>query len=151
VQAYWGTVQKASVANDVATASKLGLAVGEYYLLLQPGESILGHTREFIGGRNHITCMVKARSSLGRTNVTVCRDAGMADIGYINRFTLEITNNGTSPLILPVGRRIGQIVFFYTGTPDTTYAGKYQQGATLEEVVTAWQPSMMLPKAYLDK
>lgn len=75
VSHYWGTVQEATVAT-IQNASALELNPGQQYILLQPGESILGHTREFVGGCHHITTMIKARSSLGRNNITICRDAG---------------------------------------------------------------------------
>lgn len=151
VNAYWGKVKQASTICDILEEEGSGMKIGDKYIFIKPGESILGHTREFIGGLNHITTMVKARSSMGRSGITICRDAGWGDIGYYNRFTLEITNNGTSPVILPVGARVGQIIFLYTGTPNNTYAGKYQTGDSLEEVVKNWDPTMMLPRAYLDK
>lgn len=59
--------------------------------------------------------MMKARSSLGRNFIEVCKCAGWGDVGYINRWTMEITNNSryySIPLV--VGRRIAQIVFFDT-------------------------------------
>lgn len=149
VHNYWGNVQEASVATS-ENASELALNEGQSYILLQPGESILGHTREFVGGRNYITTMIKARSSLGRNNITICRDAGWGDISFQNRWCLEITNNGTSPIVLPVGARIGQIIFFYTGISDTVYEGKYQTGNGIDEIVKNWRPEMMLPKLYLD-
>ena len=94
--------------------------------------------------------MVKARSSLGRCNLTVCRDAGWGDIGYINRVTLEITNNSSSPMVLPIGARLGQIVFFYTEGTNNPYKGKYQVSNDLAELIANWQPSDMLPKLYMD-
>lgn len=155
IQDYWGTVQEATVVteNDVASgqADILGLKENDRYILLQPGESILGHTREFIGGLNHITTMIKARSSMGRSNITICRDAGWGDIGFISRWTLEISNNGTSPVVLPVGARVGQVIFLYTGVCDNIYSGKYQTSSNHEEEVRSWNPSMMLPRLYLEK
>lgn len=149
VNEYWGKVQTAEIVEPKIIGPP-GIKNGDQYIIMMPSESILGHTREFIGGVNNITTMMKARSSLGRCNITVCRDAGWGDIGYYNRFTLEITNNGTSPIVLPVGARIAQIIFFYTGVSDTIYKGKYQSGDNLEEVVQNWKPEMMLPKLYLD-
>lgn len=151
VNAYWGQVQEASTVEDPSIGQELGLKVGARYILIRPGETILGHTQEFIGGCNHITTMVKARSSMGRSNVTICRDAGWGDVNFYNRWCLEISNNGTSAIILPVGARIGQIIFFYTGIPDTMYAGKYQDGKDIGEMVEKWNPTMLLPKAYLDR
>jgi dCTP deaminase len=151
VEQYWGNVLEADTVSTESDAKKLGLNIGDRYIILTPGESILGHTREFIGGRNYITTMIKARSSMGRCNVTICRDAGWGDINFQNIWCLEITNCSTSPIVLPIDARIGQIIFFYTGLPDTVYSGKYQTGNTLEEMIKSWNPTMMLPKAYLDK
>lgn len=150
VHTYWGEAKGASIIENEQEAKEKGLKVGASYILLSPGETILGHTQEYIGGCNHITTMVKARSSMGRSNVTICRDAGWGDVNFYNRWCLEISNNGSSSVILPVGARIGQIIFFYTGIPDTIYAGKYQNGKDLKEIVENWNPSMLLPKAYLD-
>ena len=113
---------------------------------IRPQERILSHTQEFIGGKNNITTEMKARSSLGRSFISVCLCAGLGDIGYTNRWTLEITNHSryyTIPLI--VGRRIAQIVFFRTGEPISSYNGKYNGGEK------DWKPEDMLPKLYLDK
>lgn len=58
---------------------------------------------------------MKARSSLGRNFIEICKCAGWGDVGYVNRWTMEITNNSryyTIPLV--VGRRVAQIVFFET-------------------------------------
>src|SRR3989344_508241 len=43
-----------------------GIAPDDRVILLRPGETILAHTNEFIGGRESVTTMMKARSSLGR-------------------------------------------------------------------------------------
>lgn len=50
----------------------------------------------------------------------------------------------------PVGARAGQIIFFYTGVPDTVYNRKYQLGHNFEEIVRMWNPTMLLPKMYLE-
>src|SRR6185312_9838549 len=57
-------------------------------LILYPGESILCHTAEFIGGRRKFASQMRARSSYGRSFITVCRCAGMGDVGYFNRWTM---------------------------------------------------------------
>jgi dCTP deaminase len=123
-------------------------------ILIEPGETILAHTNEFIGGKNHITTMMKARSSMGRNFIEVCKCAGWGDVGYTNRWTMEITNNSrkyTIPLI--VGGRMAQIVFFETGEIlDKDYAktGKYQTKKSLEDLKKDWKPEMMLPRLYKD-
>lgn len=129
-------------------------------IVLKPGERILAHTHEFIGIRAHGgAAEVKSRSSWGRNGVAVCFDAGWVDPGYINRITLEIYNlNQHESVVLPVGERIGQLVFHKTGPVDGGYAqgrggvsGKYQQSDDLDELIASWQPEMMLPRAFKDQ
>lgn len=131
-----------------------GIRPDDKVILLRPGETILGHTNEFIGGKDHITTMMKARSSLGRSFIEVCKCAGWGDVGYTNRWTMEITNNSKNYIIpLVVGRRIAQIIFFETGPireRDYTKAGKYATSGSLSELKKNWKPEMMLPRLWSD-
>jgi len=100
--------------------------------------------------------MMKARSSMGRNFIEVCKCAGWGDVGYVNRWTMEITNNSRHYSIpLVVGRRIAQIVFFDTdGTlQGRSYSdtGKYQSSTDIESIMAQWKPADMLPKMYMDK
>lgn len=155
----WQGPHRAERAGEVA--ERLGMELAnikpdEKVVLLKPGETILGHTDEFIGGRNVIVTKLYARSSLGRNFIEVCKDAGWGDIGYFNRWTMEITNNSqyfTIPLV--VGRRIGQMVFYKVAplakSPDYVgEGGKYQQSENVEELKRSWQPEMMIPRMHLD-
>lgn len=128
-------------------------------IVLRPGERILAHTHEFVGIRAHGgACEVKSRSSWGRNGVAICFDAGWVDPGYINRITLEIYNlNQHESVVLPVGERIGQLIFHKSGTVDGDYSkgrggmsGKYQHTDNLDELIATWKPSDMLPRAYKD-
>lgn len=128
-------------------------------IVLRPGERILAHTHEFVGIRSWGgAAEVRARSSWGRNGVAVCFDAGWVDPGYINRITLEIYNlNKHESVVLPVGERMGQLVFHKTGVVEGDYSrgrggmsGKYQSTDNLEELIATWQPSDMLPRNYKD-
>lgn len=128
-------------------------------IVLRPGERILAHTHEFIGIRAHGGASeVKSRSSWGRNGVAVCFDAGWIDPGYVNRITLEIYNlNQHESVVLPVGERIGQLIFHTTGPVDGDYSdgrggvsGKYQHTSDLDELIRTWTPDQMLPRAYKD-
>lgn len=129
-------------------------------IAIKPGERILAHTHEFFGIKPPGACEVKSRSSWGRNGVAVCFDAGWIDPGYINRLTLEIFNlNQRETILLPVGERIAQIVFHETGEVEGNYgkgrdggfSGKYQSGTDFKTIITTWDPSQMLPKAYRDQ
>lgn len=126
----------------------------EKVIFINPGETILAHTDEYIGGVSRTTTMMKARSSMGRNFINVCSCAGWGDCGYFSRWTMEIKNNSKKykiPLI--VGKRIAQIIFFETdGIIDKSYndSGKYQTANNLEELQKIWKPSDMIPKLYLE-
>ncbi len=128
-------------------------------IAIKPGERILAHTHEFFGIKPPGAAEVKSRSSWGRNGVAVCFDAGWIDPGYINRLTLEIYNlNQRETILLPVGERIAQIIFHETGEVDGDYgkgrdngfSGKYQLGTEFKTIISTWDPSQMLPKAYKD-
>ncbi len=153
----WGTKPyKAKRAKDVLRDYELeGIDPNDKVILIGPGETILAHTEEFIGGQNTITTMMKARSSLGRSFIEVCKCAGWGDVGYTNRWTMEVTNNSTHYTIpLVVGRRIAQIIFFEVGpilNNDYRKSGKYHSTPNIEQTKKEWDPKMMLPKLYKDR
>lgn len=115
-------------------------------ILLSPGETILAHTEEYIGARNFHTTKMFCRSSYGRLGISVCMCAGLGDVGYVNRWTMEITNrneNLTVPLF--VGSKIAQIAFY---TLDQEPKRKYQGYQIGEEPWKNWFPEQMLPRLY---
>lgn len=155
----WGTkpekAEQASKVFEKYNFDWVGIKPTDKIILLRPGETILAHTNEFIGGKNHITTMMKSRSSMGRNFIEVCKCAGWGDVGYTNRWTMEITNNSSHHTIpLVVGRRIAQIIFFETGDildTDYTKTGKYQKSNDIKEIKKAWKPLDMLPRLWSDR
>lgn len=133
-------------------AEKRVIKETDQIIMVGPGETILGHTQEFIGGRVSVTTMMKARSSLGRSFILVCKCAGWGDVGYINRWTFEITNvsrHYSIPLL--VGSRVAQLIFEETGMilqkdQDYTSKGAYQSVTDLALLQETWTPETMLPK-----
>jgi hypothetical protein len=69
---------------------------------------------------------------------------------------MEIYNmNEKHAVVLPVGERIAQIVFYHTGPVEQDYTkltGKYQQTDPndLVGLIKSWRPEQMLPQAYKD-
>ncbi len=110
---------------------------------IRPGDTILAHTIEVVGGHNGFTTSMRARSSIGRSCLSVCKCAGVGDVGFISRWTMEITNHSHAVVQLPVGQRVAQILFYEVGETLGEYKGKY--GARLN-----WTPEDMLPKLYRD-
>ncbi len=128
-RAFWGEPQQA----------------GDGVIAIRPGDTILCHTQEVVGGTNGFTTSMRARSSIGRACLSVCKCAGVGDVGYIARWTMEITNHSHATVVLPVGMRVAQILFYEVGLTCKTYAGKYGQEST------PWSPLDMLPKLYKDR
>lgn len=148
----WLTAEERNISFE-----NVGENIGkeDYIIVLGPGETILAHTEEFIGGKKGITTMMKARSSLGRNFFAVCKCAGWGDVGYTNRWTMEITNFSRYYHIpLVVGRRVAQIIFFEVGgvlKDDYTKVGKYQVSDDLQKIIDTWTPDAMIPKMWKDR
>jgi dCTP deaminase len=145
VERVWGSPREADMSWSDGTEA----------IWLQPGETILAHTIEFIGGVRGYTTKMFARSSVGRSMVGVCKCAGRGDEGFFNRWTMEITSFSQYHAIpLRVGMRIAQIEFLATSGANRVYGvdkGKYQQGSNLQEIMDSWRPEMMLPRLYQDR
>lgn len=155
----WGRPLRAEKAKNALNRYNIewndyGILPEDKIILIKPGETILAHTNEFIGGRVNITTQMQARSSMGRNFIEICKCAGWGDVGYINRWTMEITNNSNLYIIpLVVGRRVGQIIFYETGeilNKDYSKGGKYSLSDNLTKLKKTWKPEMMLPKMYKD-
>jgi dCTP deaminase len=149
VEKYWGDPQYAMTIMNEGMSQRYKLPIDTQFILLEPGELILGHTNEFIGGIHHIVCMMKAKSSMGRVGISVCKDACLGNIGYVNRWTMEIQNSSKSTIPLVVGSRIAQIVFLYSGSPSKSYEkkGAYQDSyESVEDLMKNWSVYEMIPK-----
>lgn len=161
VERVWGQPQYAEVASELYKRIGIPLDEGVFpedlVILIGPGESILGHTLEFIGGRHNITQSMQARSTAGRNLMLVCKCAGWGDIGYINRWTMELKNDWNDyTMALVVGRRYAQLVFHETGLPIDDHdsygvTGKYQTSPDLATIKQLWTYNDMLPKMYNDR
>ena len=110
----------------------------EEWVELLPGETILCHTKEVIGGQNDVTTEMRAKSTIARYGLSVCKCAGLGDVGFISKWTMEMTNHSNHVVMVPVGERVAQILFHKLGTVRQVYSGRYGQGE--------WTPLDMLPK-----
>jgi len=155
----WG--KKHCEAEPFGRADTQGIKHADLVIWLAPHETILAHTEEFIGGKDIVDTMLKARSSTARNFISVCKDAGWGDVGYVNRWTMQIANNSPHYHIpLVVGRRIAQMIFFEVepletkdnaGAYHTKTDSKYQSTINLKKLKKEWRPSDMLPKMWKDR
>ncbi len=109
------------------------------YIPVRPGSTILAHTREIVGGKNGFLAKMHSKSTTARYGLSVCRCAGIGDVGYINIWTMEVHNGTKSVIWLPVGMKICQFIFEEVKETLKEYKGHYGQGR--------WKPSDMLPKS----
>lgn len=157
IKRYWGEPKKAVVAHVwMAENGPLkNICLNDKLIVLGPGETILTHTQEFIGGRNCVTTEMRARSSMGRIGITVCKCAGWGDLGFCNRWTMEMTNHlKDTSVVLVAGMRVAQIAFYQVDPLATTYSktgGQYQATDDTEAMMRSWVPTMMLPKFSREK
>lgn len=92
---------------------------GESFIV-QPGEFVLGVTRESIKVPDDLVVRVEGRSSLGRLGIIVHSTAGFVDPGFEGTITLEISNLNRLPVALYPGMRICQLAFEMMTTPAET-------------------------------
>jgi dCTP deaminase len=81
------------------------------YIIIKPGEMILGITREKITLADNISGRLEGRSRFARFGLAVHVTAGFMHPGIANHQALEIVNLGHAPLALYPGTRICQFIF----------------------------------------
>jgi dCTP deaminase len=94
-------------------------------VLLSPGETILGVTREKITLPDNICGWLEGRSRFARLGLLIHISAGLIQPGVSNHQVLEITNLGPSVLKLHAGEKICQLAF-QRCEGKAVYNGKFQ-------------------------
>jgi dCTP deaminase len=87
------------------------------YFSLQPGQFVLGSTKEYFEVPNHIMARLEGKSSLGRVGLLIHATAGYVDPGFKGYLTLELYNLCALPIFLYAGMKISQISFHMLTTP----------------------------------
>jgi dCTP deaminase len=152
IERYWGDPQKAIKAEDWTKENGplINIKDEDQIIIIGPGETILAHTEEFIGGRNCVSTEMRARSAMGRIGITVCKCAGWGDLGFCNRWTMEMSNHlKDTPVVLVVGMRVAQMAFYQVDPLSETYSqtgGQYQTTDDTKKMMQEWSPYSMLPK-----
>lgn len=89
---------------------KISVNLGEN-LVLHPQQLVLGSTLEYIRLPNDLVAEVIGRSSWGRLGLIISA-ATLVHPGYAGVITLELANEGDTPIALYPGIRIAQLVFY---------------------------------------
>ncbi|MGN6588302.1 MAG: dCTP deaminase [Solirubrobacterales bacterium] len=78
---------------------------------LHPGEFAIARSLEYLTLPTAISAQVAGRSSWGRLGLVI-QTAPLIQPGFRGTVTLELANVGTVPIVLYVGLRIAQVMFF---------------------------------------
>jgi len=93
-------------------------------LLVQPGETVLGVTKEQITIPSTMCGWLEGRSRFARLGLLIHISAGFIQPGVENRQVLEITNLSPNPLVLHAGVLLCQIIF-QRCEGEATYSGRF--------------------------
>lgn len=120
-----------------------GKAIG-----IQPRSVILAHSIEWIGALSGYVPYLRCRSGVARSSATLCACAGFGEVGYAYRWTFEIENRTNTVMVIPVGARVGQVVFSPLDNgarpAPKLYEGSY--GKTIDD----WTPWDMVSRLHND-
>ena len=116
------------------------------YIFINSGERILAHTEEFAGSVRKYVPQIACRSTIARIGLDVCASAGFGDVGFINRWTLEMYNFSPLPIAIPVGVRVCQIFFNRIDIVEGQDPEPVLYNGSYNPTNTNWQPEEMLPK-----
>tara|TARA_Y100000589_G_scaffold182898_1_gene173231 strand:+ start:912 stop:1448 length:537 start_codon:yes stop_codon:yes gene_type:complete len=96
--------------------------IPEEGIVLRPGRTYLGSTREYTETRRYVP-FLEGKSSVGRLGIDIHATAGKGDVGFCNHWTLEISVS--QPVRVYAGMPIGQLIYFLVeGEVEIDYASK---------------------------
>lgn len=88
----------------------------EYWVEMPPGDCLLACLVERFSLPDNVVARVEGKSSWARKFLTV-HSAGFIDPGFRGDITLELKNDGTERLRLPIGSPIAQVSFQFLDAP----------------------------------
>jgi len=97
-------------------------------LWIHPGTFVLGGTLEYIRLPSNLYADVTARSSWARLGLSIACAVAVHP-GFYGCLTLELVNNGNTPVAVHPGDRIGQLTVYEAepaARPERKPSGKYQ-------------------------
>jgi len=116
------------------------------FIEIEPHSMILAATAEIVGAYRNYTTLLKAKSTIARLCLDICASAGFGDVGFVNKWTLEIVNHSDRLVHIPVGTKVAQVAFSPIEGQGDVYSGSYlqQKEWTPEQMLPVVKPSMFL-------
>ncbi len=117
------------------------------YITFRPMERMLCHSQEIIGSTDKCVMQISTRSTLARWGIDVCGSAGFGDVGFVNKWTLELQNNTHGTIAIPIGARVAQAYFEeLIDDIESKYTGVYNSNVDEGGDIYNWKPHNLLPK-----
>ena len=113
-------------------------------ILLNPGESILTHTQEFIGALSPYTVLLTPHKDLMFNFINVASAWG--DMNHVDKWVLRVTNLSSYYIPLIRGQVVATAVFLKN---EDIGLGITDANFDIEELKKSWTPSKLLPTTYL--
>lgn len=110
--------------TDSYESRRIDLDYLEHVVLL-PGQSMLGHSFEYIKLPDWTAAELEGRSSYARLGLEIHMTAGMIDPGFEGVVTFELFNCGPNPIRLFPGLRVAQLRFIATNAPSRPYSRRH--------------------------
>lgn len=95
-------------------------------VVIHPWTFYRGTTLDYLRLPNDVIAQLSGRSTVGRMGVVIHLTAGVIDPGFEGELTLEIVNYSSETVELPVGSRVGQLLFLRLDRETDGYNGQYQ-------------------------
>jgi dCTP deaminase len=105
-------------------------------LSLLPGDRVLACSRDVIRMPDTYFGLVQTKGSLARLFVSATCNDGQIEPGFTGKVTLELSNDSTCEIVLPIGSLVAQMFVFRCSTrAQRPYDGRYQNadGPTLAD------------------
>ncbi len=96
--------------KDINQIMEEKIVSNDDFLVLHPGEMVLGCTTEIVGVNYDFVAILQGKSSIARLGLIVYT-AGLLNTGNMLSLTLELTNIGRLPVKVYAGMPITQIMF----------------------------------------
>lgn len=112
--------------NDDADYQKITDLIESWSIVIMPGETILGITKETVTLPTNMCGWLEGRSRYARLGLMVHISASFMQPGLSNKQVLEMTNMSSVPLKLHAGTKICQFIFQET-IGNAEYKGRFSK------------------------
>ena len=149
VKDYWGLpIAATEIKTDTPVAERFGVEVDNAVITLAPGETILGHSMEFLGCDHTYVPVLVERQATIQAGIRVSGYSTVEDNGVFGRWTLLITNHSRWTVVLTMNEYIASIRWITTAIPEDC---KLRFRPDCDRVISTWDPLMLVRSPYTER